>query len=542
MPKLCTRLKHLRLSSDNLNTTNWTRAFTVALCPPPDENLDLVEREYRYCLEDSPNYPGLSQDDPVLQTIIALIRELAKESVAVYGTRIRVWNLTKADSLWPPTNSNFNSRVKLYAFKEHSEEFPMTVPVSLVGRHLCKDALQVRVNGEWRSMRSWLLSFHAGPETELKWQRKWWDSNEKAFPLMKLPPEVRAVIFRHALGSLMYLRTAYIRNSLVEDLQYVRLADHKYGVGFDYGLASKPNYNILFLSKQVFKEAAQAAWVGTRKYFNDSDVFYNVTQLAKGPGGYDWLSRIELYLEFTGYLDLFGVSIHPYVRYANRQHVGRFLRRIPTLRDVSLEFPEKPYTNPWKSLYINYKDMDWFQADGRYVRMNCTDVCSKVVIDWILTLAFPFINRIPTVRLRGGTKSSMKTDWEFRLDKEYQAQRHGMRHRDYSWTRAYLDLKGWRSWMVPTCQCALPCNVEKRQELYDGMVIDWEVFDFDDEYNEKLLERAKKLYESAGTKLGIGTPWLENSSRIVLYGPSANLDELEEKWAALQAEQRKDTK
>jgi hypothetical protein len=51
-------------------------------------------------------------------------------------------------------------------------------------------------------------------------------------------------------------------------------------------------------------------------------------------------------------------------------------------------------------------------------RMQLTP-CSKVVVDWILNLAFPFVKQIPRVRLTGYVKTSVKAKWDAILAKAY---------------------------------------------------------------------------------------------------------------------------
>jgi hypothetical protein len=176
MSTLRTRIKDLRRYGD------FGRYFTVAVCPPPNEMLGF----YGYRIEDSPHFRGRRNEDPILETIIALISELAKEDIAVAGSQIQVWNLTGTNSQQlRHTNPH---AVTFYAFKEHYQEFPITVPVTLTGSRLIKDSLLVRVQGSWMPMQAWLLALPGrkflGQDSQfaLVWQQRWWDKQREDFP------------------------------------------------------------------------------------------------------------------------------------------------------------------------------------------------------------------------------------------------------------------------------------------------------------------------------------------------------------------------
>jgi hypothetical protein len=205
MPLLRTRIKQL-----------WKYGgpeyFTVAVCPPPKDKLNY---RGKYKLEDCPDYPG-QQRDPVIRTIIDLIRQLSKEDIGVAAAGIRVWALTNAPPLWPITPAS-NRPVKFYAFKAYYGEFPISVPISLIQGcdNLNVDSILVRVKGRWELLRKWLLDLpdrkflldHGGPGVLIRTQQSWWAMNGKIFPLMELPIEVRMLVFQHIMGSKMYLDT-----------------------------------------------------------------------------------------------------------------------------------------------------------------------------------------------------------------------------------------------------------------------------------------------------------------------------------------------
>jgi hypothetical protein len=50
--------------------------------------------------------------------------------------------------------------------------------------------------------------------------------------------------------------------------------------------------------------------------------------------------------------------------------------------------------------------------------------CSRTMVDWILTFAFPFIRMISKVTLKGYVKKPVKDKWEDILTKERRKEEH----------------------------------------------------------------------------------------------------------------------
>ena len=77
-----------------------------------------------------------------------------------------------------------------------------------------------------------------------------------------------------------------------------------------------------------------------------------------------------------------------------------------------------------KGYYIGYdRGSDWRGNDERKTHV----ACQKVVVDWILTCAKPFVEKIPLISLTGFIKNSTKARW----DEIFEDERKGM-HRDMS--------------------------------------------------------------------------------------------------------------
>lgn len=334
-----------------LNRHSISRMFIVALYPPPKEKLGKLERHYRYKLEDCRIPPP--QSDPVMRLMIKTIREFNKEDMYFATMNIRVWNPIDGPPLWPLDLANARCPVKLYAFKEQDQEFPRTVPVAIDKRgsyHLTIDQILVQIQGEWKPLKAWLISLparDAGINKRLGAQRMWWKLNGKIFPLMKLPWELRLLIFEHALGTKIFPQTKYSERN-----------DHSM-VTFGYGdprvstygrsnsilitdtrpfSPTPPNYGILGVSKQVRCEALQAGWEGSREYFARELTFTTVVSCQMPPVGYNWLSRIELDFELLDYLHLFGIVRDTQIYFDPAGSKGPLLQNITSLRELYLRF------------------------------------------------------------------------------------------------------------------------------------------------------------------------------------------------------------
>ncbi|KAF2874506.1 hypothetical protein BDV95DRAFT_604680 [Massariosphaeria phaeospora] len=148
MPYLETRLKHL----------DWDRRFAVCLFPPPKDRLGTLHGEYRYKLEGTPQ-----QDDCVIRLIRDTIRHLSKNHMLVAAASITVHALSSGPCLLPLSIENAQCPVKMYAFRAFYEEFPLTVPVSIVDRgsprRLTADRILVEIDRVWQPLKSWLLEF-----------------------------------------------------------------------------------------------------------------------------------------------------------------------------------------------------------------------------------------------------------------------------------------------------------------------------------------------------------------------------------------------
>jgi hypothetical protein len=346
----------------------------------------------------------------------------------------------------------------------------MTVPVKLANRKtpLKEDSILVRIQGERKGLKLWLLSLidrrrlEGSPQDASKTQQLWWTRNDKIFPVMMLPPEVRIVLFRHILGSEIHpqvnpevhygrerpTRTAVTLGHVRESSYYSGdiLAKYpKYGVNI-FGTQA-PNYNIFRVNRQIRDEALQAGWEGTRKHFTFYQDLHLVISNPNPPATYNWLAAIELdFGTWLAWFDFFGFSVIPTTHVVAHPR-SSLIPQINTLKDLRLRFPN-PYVlprvmlqNPWDYFRFKYSHNRWFKEDARYANM-CRFPCQIWMVDCLLTFAFPYIKHVPRVRLAEAIKTRQKLQWESILATEYIQRNEAYRTHGYDQSEASKQFTG----------------------------------------------------------------------------------------------------
>jgi hypothetical protein len=98
----------------------------------------------------------------------------------------------------------WNENSKLYSFDD-AGGIPRTLPVAIIqgGTSQTEDRLQVKTSKGWIPLHQWLLTLPfprlTGKEGIIA-QQKAWELNKHTFQLMKLPMELRTMIFKEVLG------------------------------------------------------------------------------------------------------------------------------------------------------------------------------------------------------------------------------------------------------------------------------------------------------------------------------------------------------
>jgi hypothetical protein len=345
-------------------------------------------------------------------------------------------------------------------------------------------------------------------------QRAWWYYNGKYFALMDLPKELRLAVLRHVVGGpRISLGVHTDRNKQ----QRVNTGD-------------AANYEIFRVSRQVRAEALEAGYIGTVKSFEEPETFRDVVRCPNPPPFPTWLNKIELNFSISGFFSFFGAYLDQTIEVEEARSMGPLLWDISTLKELRIvfrnayEFPEKD-RNPWDEYCSANYNKAWFQPIKDMVRRR---VCWRVMAQWIMTLAFPYVKHIPIVRLEGCVKTDVKRAWEMILREEYKLrgdveaqQTHG-----YDWDQEMRTIQSCSFMGAPVCFCPLPCDEMEmwrrgirdsiRQILSGG----GEVlrFDRDDEFTMERYQRALRLVKKHG--------WLHP----IIYGPDANLKELEAEY------------
>ncbi|KAF1831942.1 hypothetical protein BDW02DRAFT_605237 [Decorospora gaudefroyi] len=347
MPQLQTRIRDLARYGDP------SRYFTVQKFPPPEDKRFTIHFEYRYKFPAPPK----QKNDDLICMVIKAIRELSRDNMLLAASGIWPHAMNSTLPIWPgqangatkilddrksPGAQEGEERRKIQRTVDSSEEVPPEYRSS-----------RLLTEGENRN----------GVPRAIIAQQTWWAKNGKRFRLMALPPEIRAIIFRQALGENIYPNA---RHDDALGVEKVTLGSRKGNIPhddleYDVGVRPDPlNYAVLCLNKSLRSEALKAGLEGTRKHFVDFRSHERVVTAAVTPSRYNWLSRIHLSQNITQYFERFGVSINPVIHLQHANRNGALLQKIPSLKNLELYF-QCPYRvdndanipNPWYDFYMD---------------------------------------------------------------------------------------------------------------------------------------------------------------------------------------------
>ncbi|KAF2739619.1 hypothetical protein EJ04DRAFT_606202, partial [Polyplosphaeria fusca] len=351
---------------------------------------------------------GPKQDDPFIRLIGSIIRELRGVNIAFSLSSVKVMSSTSAPPIWPPSSYSEGHDVKFYTFQNNGEEFPSTVPVAVIPRvyPLTADKIHVRIKGEWKPIKDWLLGFD---DDRCHWAypiadfRRWWGRTGKTFRFMDLPIEIQMMICENltSSGGEMYPLSTAAR--MFMGIGYS--AKNRYRIPYwllshdlmdeDRAPVWPPHLNILFVCKAITEVALQASWEGTRKCFVDPLIFVTVADTRAGPIlKYNCLSTVRLDFTNKAYFEFFGLKVEPLFHRDQSSSLGHYISGLTNLRDLQLRFrsPDDGYnSSPWKRISL------WGDADS----YTC---CQRTMVDWIMTAAFPYVKHIAKVRIVGAVK------------------------------------------------------------------------------------------------------------------------------------------
>lgn len=464
---------------------------------------------------------------PILGAIRDLIKELSVEDIGVAAAKIRVstclWDKPRRELRPSPLfySCIFQScYVYGHCIRPPARKLSVMFEKGFGDRSHTKSLLAF-YDGAWRPLRTWLVhlpdreSLLGTAQQRLLSQRIWWENNGKKFPLMSLPPELRRVLYRHIIGIPVrpvrvfanMPRIARKMNHNDDYVDFVCLYDGGQNTFPITGCGPRSTPRLLTYDtcgilcldgstgQKIREEALFSIWEGTLKYFCDVDEVISVaTSLPphhpknpywkwhNAPKQLNWLSRIELHLSVAQFFRLFGVTFVPgskqFVHHTDPQHQKHLLSSIDTCKELRLRFrnPEEfKEESPW---------IQWLRSSGSRVVTSTTKTigCSRIAVDWILTAAFPFIKHIPTVRLIGCIKTSIKNKWDHILATEYLHRNEDGWVSDYDWHQEMSAIVNHSATPKHPCLCPFSC-VSPPYELNQ--------FDHDDVYTPDMGKRAE---------------------------------------------------
>jgi hypothetical protein len=325
---------------------------------------------------------------------------------------IQVFPSTGSPPIWPPKLIN-NDEVKFYTFCQDMQEFPATVPVSVIPREgpLNVETIHVRLDGEWLPVQQWLVQL---ADDSILAKRStssityfWHKRGGKHFRLMDLPVELRLMIFERMIApsdEIYPLNKAFLS---VGDRTMIAQSTHEYSyitlgggyckeditgychTGRMYESApwalehrepvSPPNLNLLYVSKQVKEEALRIGWKYSKRCFIIPHMFTSVADSEIGVAKrFDVLGRIQLSFTVRSWFEFFGVEAVPVFNQDLSASLGYYLGELKDTCKLEIRFrdPEDGYNgDPWGT------------STG-------STTCQTVIVDWILTWTFEHIKHM----------------------------------------------------------------------------------------------------------------------------------------------------
>ncbi|KAF2000618.1 hypothetical protein P154DRAFT_465878, partial [Amniculicola lignicola CBS 123094] len=468
MPKdpIFWRLQKLKKDASEGVMNADLRLLTLQVQPVPERTL--LSKFCKYAFKPPP-----PQVDPLIATILHAISELFRDrehGMLVSNSNFRVMSSTDAPPIWPIRSpcSQF-LRTKMYTFAQDGEEFPATVHVSIQPYcdPLCSENVHVRIREAWIPIKQWLLTL-ANPKlleerAGIKAMNQWWPRNGQFFNLMGLPAELRYMILEQAVAPEVYPLSQSItdlrayKEASATDLEQSLLV---LGIGYSRhlirrgsALSSLMNYtevfedlpgvpppclDVLLTNKKVHEEALQAVWNTSRKCFLAPVFFDLAVKSGVGPAlKYNILGRIRLNFTNKSWFEFFGVIVdNSTIQVNSTSSMGHRLSGLSRTTDLELHFrdPEDGYLgDPWPTVEKT--------------------TCQSVMVDWIMTFAYPFIRHISTVKIIGYVKRPQKDRWEYILSSEVAGRPHGFDHA----TALATILNTPPRYLPPPCICRRDC-------------------------------------------------------------------------------------
>lgn len=143
-------------------------------------------------------------------------------------------------------------------------------------------------------------------------------------------------------------------------------------------------------------------------------------------------------------MSFFGVQIHPSIAHA-QHNCGHMLQGTVDLQYLELLFDclydLRANDNPWSKFHKNNHKSQWFNQDANYRNM-ASKPCQKILVDCIMTFAFPYIKAIPNVYLAGAVKRTIKEKWHHIFECEYRERKEDFRTHGHNHSHELAHILG----------------------------------------------------------------------------------------------------
>ncbi|KAF2814582.1 uncharacterized protein BDZ99DRAFT_471993 [Mytilinidion resinicola] len=221
------------------------------------------------------------------------------------------------------------------------------------GRFVAGDRLEVKIRRVWMNFQEWVRTLHRDAEQYVgdvgfQKQAMWWARNGKQFRVMELPKELRLAVFGQAIGVGLYSEASF---RATEDGEEIWIASLGYGykppeewagTARRADIVDVPNYALLRVSKQVYAECRDAAFLSRVSFADQTHA--DILPLLKTlrvliPNVF---THIGLSFSMMEYIYFFGIRVQPWLdegRIASPPPACNFLLNVPTLQRLGIKLP-----------------------------------------------------------------------------------------------------------------------------------------------------------------------------------------------------------
>jgi hypothetical protein len=102
------------------------------------------------------------------------------------------------------------------------------------------------------------------------------------------------------------------------------------------------------------------------------------------------------------WIGFFGVSVSPALRLDPAHSSGSLLQTIPQLAQLQMWFRDPKERE-------GYRESPWVDGARHDELYTC---CQRVMVDWVMTFAWPFVKTLPKVTIGGAVKHDSKVKWD----------------------------------------------------------------------------------------------------------------------------------